>query len=318
MKKNTKLTLILGAWLLSSCSFTRYSSKSSSSEETTTTNVVTTKTDSVISSNKTTSSEETSSESSIESSESSTSSESSSNVESSIDSNELTSSSSESSSSEESSIESSSQSSSSKPEINEDGYYRIEPVQSNEPFFNVYNLDGSIEKTIKKSVESDSSTWYIDPMDVALYYQAYRETPINYCFNDRGKDGSTSQEHFNKYGNYARFYSKDYFRTDGYMQSIPTPHEYRYFEIDISNGNDGYSYKSRKTKRLVVVYNGLTQYEKKHPVIFYTSNHYSSFFEVTNYARKFASSPSLSWIGNEFDGEKTGFGDYIKPETISI
>lgn len=310
MKKNTKLTIILGTLFLSSCSFTRYSSKSSSSEEVTTTNVVTTKTDSVTSSSETTSSEETSTESSIESSESSYSSESSSNVESSTESSE-----SSSSSSEESSIESSS---SSRPEINEDGYYRIEPVQSNEPYFNVYNLDGTIEKTIKKSVESDSSTWYIDPMDVALYYQAYRETPINYCFNDRSQEGSTSQEHFNKYGKYARFYSKDYFRTDGYMQSIPTPHEYRYFEIDISNGNDGYSYKSRKTKRLVVVYNGLTQYEKKHPVIFYTSNHYSSFFEVTNYARKFASSPSLSWIGNEFDGEKSGFGDYIKPETISI
>lgn len=311
MKKNTKLTLILGALFLSSCSFTRYSSKSSSSEEVTTTNVVTTKTDSVTSSNETTSSEENSTESSIESSESSNeSSTSSSNIESSTESSE-----SSSSSSEESSIESSS---SSRPEINEDGYYRIEPVRFNEPYFNVYNLDGTIEKTIKKSVESDSSTWYIDPMDVALYYQAYRETPINYCFNDRNQEGSTSQEHFNKYGKYARFYSKDYFRTDGYMQSIPTPHEYRYFEIDISNGNDGYSYKSRKTKRLVVVYNGLTQYEKKHPVIFYTSNHYSSFFEVTNYARKFASSPSLSWIGNEFDGEKTGFGDYIKPETISI
>lgn len=313
MNKNSKLTLILGALLLSSCSFTRYSSKSSSSESTTTTNVVTTKTDSVASSNVTTTSEESSIESSIESSESSiesSESSSSSSEESSIESS--------SSSSEESSIESSSQSSSSKPEINEDGYYRIEPIQSSEPYFNVYNLDGSIEKTIKKSVESDSSTWYIDPMDVALYYQAYKETPINYCFNDRNQEGSTSQEHFAKYGNYARFYSKDYFRTDGYMQSIPTPHEYRYFEIDISNGNDGYSYKSRKTKRLVVVYNGLTQYEKKHPVIFYTYNHYSSFFEVTNYARKYKSSPSLSWIGNEFDGEKTGFGDYIKPETISI
>lgn len=311
MKKNTKLTLILGTLFLSSCSFTRYSSKSSSSEEVTTTNVVTTKTDSVTSSSETTSSEETSTESSKESSESSNeSSTSSSNVESSTESSE-----SSSSSNKESSIESSS---SSRPEINEDGYYRIEPVQSNEPYFNVYNLDGTIEKTIKKSVESDSSTWYIDPMDVALYYQAYRETPINYCFNDRNREESTSQEHFNKYGKYARFYSKDYFRTDGYMQSIPTPHEYRYFEIDISNGKDGYSYKSRKTKRLVVVYNGLTQYEKKHPVIFYTSNHYSSFFEVTNYARKFASSPSLSWIGNEFDGEKTGFGNYIKPETISI
>lgn len=302
MKKNTKLILILGALFLSSCSFTRYSSKSSSSEEVTTTNVVTTKTDSVTSSNETTTSEETST----------VSSESSSSSESSAESSES------STSSEESSIESSSQSSSSRPEINEDGYYRIEPVQSSEPYFNVYNLDGSIEKTIKKSVESDSSTWYIDPMDVALYYQAYRETPINYCFNDRGKPESTSQEHFAKYGNYARFYSKDYFRTDGYMQSIPTPHEYRYFEIDISNGNDGYSYKSRKTKRLVVVYNGLTQYEKKHPVIFYTYNHYSSFFEVTNYARKYKSSPSLSWVGSEFDGEKTGFGNYIKPETISI
>lgn len=184
MKKNTKLTLILGALLLSSCSFTKYSSKSSSSEEVTTTNVVTTKTDSVTSSSETTSSEETSTESSIESSESSYSSESSSNVESSTEFSE-----SSSSSSEESSIESSS---SSRPEINEDGYYRIEPVRSNEPYFNVYNLDGTIEKTIKKSVESDSSTWYIDPMDVALYYQAYRETPINYCFNDRNQEGSTS------------------------------------------------------------------------------------------------------------------------------
>lgn len=315
MKKNSKLTLILGALLLSSCSFTRYSSKSNSSEGTTKTNVVTTKTDVVTSSNTTTSNEESSTESSIESNESSI--ESSESTSSSNSSSEESSSES-SSSSEESSIESSSQSSSSKPEINEDGYYRIEPVQSNEPYFNVYNLDGTIEKTIKKSVETDSSTWYIDPMDVALYYQAYRETPINYCFNDRNQEGSTSQEHFAKYGNYARFYSKDYFRTDGYMQSIPTPHEYRYFEIDISNGNDGYSYSSRKTRRLVVVYNGLTQYEKKHPVIFYTYNHYSSFFEVTNYARKYKSSPSLSWIGSEFDGEKTGFGDYIKPETISI
>ncbi len=310
MKKNTKLTIILGTLFLSSCSFTRYSSKSSSSEETTTTNVVTTKTDSVTSSSETTCSEENSTESSIESSESSYSSESSSNVESSTESSE-----SSSSSNKESSIESSN---SSRPEINEDGYYRIEPVRSNEPYFNVYNLDGTIEKTIKKSVESDSSTWYIDPMDVALYYQAYRETPINYCFNDRNQEGSTSQKHFNKYGKYARFISKDYFRTDGYMQSIPTPHEYRYFEIDISNGKDGYSYKSRKTKRLVVVYNGLTQYTNKCPVIFYTSNHYSSFFEVTNYARKYCSSPSLSWIGNEFDGEKSGFGNYIKPETISI
>ncbi len=313
MNKNSKLTLSLGALLLSSCSFTRYSSKPNSSKGTTTTNVVTTNTDSVASSNETTTSEESSTESSIESSKSSI--ESSESTSSSSSSSEESSSES-SSSSEESS--SSSESSSSKPEINEDGYYRIEPIQSSEPYFNVYNLDGTIEKTIKKSVESDSSTWYIDPMDVALYYQAYRETPINYCFNDRRKEGSTSQEYFAKYGNYARFYSKDYFRTDGYMQSIPTPHEYRYFEIDISNGNDGYSYSSRKTRRLVVVYNGLTQYENKCPVIFYTYNHYSSFFEVTNYARKYSSSPSLSWIGSEFDGEKTGFGDYIKPETISI
>lgn len=197
----------------------------------------------------------------------------------------------------------------------ENGYYRVEPITSNQPSFNVYNLDGTVHKTFKKSVESDQSTWYIDPMEVALYYQAYHETPVNYCYNVKN---ATSREHFSKYGKYARFYSKDYTRRDGYMAAIPSPNEYRYFEIDISNGKDGYSYSKRQVKRLVVVYSGLAQYSSTSPVIFLTLNHYKSFYEVTNYAKKSKSSSSLSWIGDEFDGEGSGYGTYKKPITVTI
>lgn len=316
MKKHTKLSLCLGSLLLSSCSFTFYSSSSVNNDSSSFSS--SSSKDEISSSS---SLEESSSESSsfISSSEESDSVEDSSSIE---ESSKEESSSIEESSSEESlsseEISSEQSSSSSSSLINEDGYYRIEPIKSNSSSFNVYNLDGSIYKTIRKSIESDSSTWYIDPMEVALYYQAYNEAPINYCYNDRNETNSVSEEHFAKYGNYARFYSKDYTRSDGYMTSVPSPNEYRYFELDISNGSDGYSYWSRKTSRLVVIYKGLKQYSSTSPVILYTTNHYASFFEVTNFAKKNASSSSLSWIGDEFDGESSGYGEYIPLETFDL
>lgn len=305
MKKHAKLSLCLGSLLLSSCSFTFYGSSSSSKVSSSTSSQAS------LIEESSSSLEESSSESSsfISSSKESDSVEKSSSIE-------------ESSSKEESSSQESLSSeesfSSSTNLIDEDGHYRIEPVKSDSSSFNVYNLDGSIYKTIRKSNASDSSTWYIDPMEVALYYQAYNEAPINYCYNDRNETDSVSEEHFAKYGNYARFYSKDYTRSDGYMAAVPSPNEYRYFELDISNGNDGYSYWSRKTSRLVVIYKGLKQYSSTSPVILYTTNHYASFFEVTNFAKKSASSNSLSWVGDEFDGESSGYGEYIPLETFDL
>ena len=306
MKEEAKLSICLGSLFLSSCSFTFYSSSSIINDGSST-------------SSNTSLIDEISSSSNLEES----SSESSSFISSSEESDSIEESSSEESlSSEEYSSEeylsSEESSSNSSSLVNEDGYYRIEPVKSNSSSFNVYNLDGSIYKTIRKSTESDSSTWYIDPMDVALYYQAYNQAPINYCYNDRNEANSVSEEHFAKYGSYARFYSKDYTRSDGYMTAVPSPNEYRYFELDISSGNDGYSYWSIKTNRLVVIYKGLKQYSSTSPVILYTTNHYASFFEVTNYGKKNVSSSSLSWIGDEFDGESSGYGEYIPLETFDL
>lgn len=294
MTKKINIILVFTAFLLSSCVLNNHfcSSNPNSTNSSSTTSF-----DSGSSSESFSYSNKDSSSSSSTSSSSSLSSSSSQNT---------------SSSHTSSSVSSSNSSSTIYPE---NGYYRVEPITSNQPSFNVYNLDGTVHKTFKKSVENDQSTWYIDPMEVALYYQAYHETPVNYCYNVKN---ATSREHFSKYGKYARFYSKDYTRRDGYMAAIPSPNEYRYFEIDISNGKDGYSYSKRQVKRLVVVYSGLAQYSSTSPVIFLTLNHYKSFYEVTNYAKKSRSSSSLSWIGDEFDGEGSGYGTYKKPITVTI
>ena len=59
-------------------------------------------------------------------------------------------------------------------------HYRINPVSATGDSLNVYNLDGTIEKTLERSSVDDSSTWYVDYRDVALYYLGYGEVPANY------------------------------------------------------------------------------------------------------------------------------------------
>ncbi|HAS56778.1 MAG TPA: hypothetical protein DCR94_06080 [Firmicutes bacterium] len=200
----------------------------------------------------------------------------------------------------------------------EEGYYRVAPKFETSSTIAFYNLDGSIYKTIRKSTLEDPSTWYIDPIDLAFYYSSFRSLPVNYIFNDTNLASSSLQTQLNKFNKKGRLYSKDYSRVDGYMASIPEPYEYKYFEIDIAKENSSYTAKSRGRNRLVVVYNGLKQYNSTAPIIFYTTNHYSSFKEFTNFAKIKNESTSLKCFGKEFDGEGNGFGSYIKPATVSI
>lgn len=298
MKKIVSLSILF--LFLSSCQVINFKSSSSIDDN-----------DSFSSSNN--QEKETSSSEKIESKESS-----SSKIESDESSSDFES---ESSSSEEDSKSSSSSSQEDNSNkdyfpYSEDGYYRVAPTFVTSSTVALYNLDGSIYKTIRKSTLEDESTWYIDPLDLAFYYSSFREMPVNYIYND--KNSSTLQSDLNQFNKKGRLYSKDYTKEDGYMASIPEPYVYKYFEIDIASENSSYTVRRRGTNRLVVVYNGLKQYNSTAPIIFYTTNHYSSFKEFNNFAKVKEDSTSLKSFGKEFDGEGDGFGDYIKPETVSI
>jgi hypothetical protein len=186
-------------------------------------------------------------------------------------------------------------------------YYRVHPVKSADgQSLSVYNTDGTVNRTLQKSSTSDESTWYVDYEDVALYYQGFGSLPANYHF---GTDSSDKKEAYASFGKKARLYTDDYTRTSGYMSAFPTPNQYRYFEADIG-GTSSYASSSswsRGTYRLVIVYDGFKQYNSTDTVIFYTTDHYSSFRECYNYAG--------GW-SNLFNGEDSGYGSYVMPETV--
>lgn len=202
-------------------------------------------------------------------------------------------------------------------------HYRINPVSATGDTLNVYNLDGTIEKTLRKSSESDSSTWYVDYRDVALYYLGYGELPANYCYYDQSTDSSGNQskaDAYDTFGNKARLYTKTYTRTDGYAVAFDNPNEYRYFEADI--GLDSKYAKSanwnRGSGRLVILYKGLRAYGTDTPTIFYTEDHYASFRECYNYWNFSSTQVGDGGYGPIFNGEGSGYGNYIAPTTISI
>jgi len=186
-------------------------------------------------------------------------------------------------------------------------YRRIAPVEASGNTLTVYSIDGTVDRTLGKSSVSDSSTWYTDYEDVALYYQGFGSLPANYCY---GTDSSAKSSAYATYGTKARLYTEYYTRTDGYMTAFPTPNAYSYFEADIG-GTSAYAAGpswNRGTYRLVVIPGGLQQYGAD-PVLFYTTDHYSSFQECYNYAG--------GWSG-VFDGESTGYGTYATPTTVTL
>lgn len=223
----------------------------------------------------------------------------------------LTSSFSDPSSSSNSSISltstSSSISSSSSQSSETSPYRRISPVKTSGDQLPVYNVGGTVNRTLYRSSVSNPDTWYTAYEDVALYYLGFGGLPANYVF---GTGSGEKASAYASFGNKARLYTDYFNRTDGYMAALPTPNAYRYFEADIGGTSDYASNPkwSRGTYRLVIIPGGLKQYGKD-VSLFYTTDHYYSFQECYNYAG--------GW-GDIFDGERSGYGKYVKPVTITL
>ena len=170
----------------------------------------------------------------------------------------------------------------------------------------------------------DSSTWYVDYRDVALYYLGYGELPANYTYFDQtssSTESSSKRDAYNTFGNKARLYTKDYRSTSGYAASFTNPNENRYFEADI--GLDSSYARStswnRGAGRLVIVYKGFAEYGIM-PVILYTEDHYSSFREICNYWNYSSTQKGKGGLGPYFDGETntTTYGSRQSPTTIEL
>ena len=220
----------------------------------------------------------------------------------------------------ESSSEKSSSASSSSDDWIDDGYYRIGRVLAANDQCVIYNLDGSVYKTLAKSVESDMTTWYCDKLEVAAYYQAFGELPVNYVFNDDSDTDGSRALALSNFGTYGRMYSKYYTRTNGYTRCMPAPNYNRYFEIDIAaKGNTSYnngSRISRGAERLVAFPQGMAQYGSE-SVLFYTDDHYETFREYLNYAKR-RQNGSIEGFGSSFGLVSSGYDAYVRPTTISL
>jgi len=186
-------------------------------------------------------------------------------------------------------------------------YRRIAPVKAVGDSLSVYNLDGTVNRSLYRSSIANENTWYTSYEDVALYYLGFGGLPANYVLGTGSLEKASAYASF---GTKARLYTDYYTRADGYMTAFPAPNAYRYFEADIGGTSDYASGSAwnRGTYRLVIIPGGLQQYGTDFS-IFYTTDHYVSFRECYNYADGWSS---------VFDGEGSGYGSYVTPSTVTL
>jgi hypothetical protein len=188
--------------------------------------------------------------------------------------------------------------------------YRIKPVVASGSSVNVYNVSytsgmyrGSVVKTLTKG------TYYTDPGDVSLYYQAFKALPANYMHYTSSSLSSVKKKAYAAYGTKARLYT-EYSRTDGYTKYFPTLNTYYYTEADIDV--DGTYAKSsswnRGVGRLVIVPSGAKCYNDG-AFIAKTTDHYAHFAEFLN---------RYNGFGSLFNGQNgTGYGSWSQATTVT-
>ncbi len=170
------------------------------------------------------------------------------------------------------------------PETNKT--YRVTPTLVTDDEFTVYNVKYDTEKylaypttlTIKKS---DYCYTY---ETVALYYQAFRVAPPNYyLYNKKDTSNIPSGK---EYRAMQTFTYGAYKGSNSYTESLGVFNNKsgQYLELDIAL-NDSYAIKGgRGAGRVVVVVDGIEDYEDDSPVCYFTNDHYSTFSEFYNYA----------------------------------
>lgn len=205
------------------------------------------------------------------------------------------------------------------PSVSSDEYftesYRISPVVS---------LDGETAPVYAISSEPNDGTMidakivdeliygevYTDPEDVALYYQAFGEAPINYFENKTeaanfGKDGRKISTY--RYGDY------DLQKPGSYAQNLGEFNNKDrgvYLELDIALNSSYRPNGGRGAGRVVIVVDGIEDYGAD-PVCYYTENHYSTFKEFGNFQGAF---------GKEFKGANstTGYPVHLPLFTVGL
>lgn len=158
----------------------------------------------------------------------------------------------------------------------------------------IYQKDGSVYKVLAKD------TYYTELEDVAAYIVTFMQLPPNYYIIDRNQDSSGYPESkrvcYEQYQSSCRlspgYYSSNY-------SYLPKSLDGRYLEVDI--GGEGYASGptwNRGALRIVLTYQGISQYGQNVPVLFYTGDHYDTFTEYANYYQGWGStfgSNGTSW-----------------------
>lgn len=151
---------------------------------------------------------------------------------------------------------------------------------------------------------------YIEPYEIATYFQSFGELPPNYS-----ADRPTVIKYPNKMGRLISVYN---FSSGGYGGGIgPAKRGGTYYELDIGTPTTNNSYIHytsivRGAYRLVVLPRDISyQYQRSggayDSVVYYTNNHYSSFVEYCNYGN--------AW-GEDFNGEGDVFGE--RPDLTTV
>ena len=169
--------------------------------------------------------------------------------------------------------------------------YRITPTKVEGDEFTVYNvkydtrgyLAHPTTLTIKKS------DYCLTYETVALYYQAFREVPPNYVTDKSLSGADLRYVSTYTYGSYTG--SNSY---TGALGTFNNQNKGKYLELDIKLNS--YSLRSRGTGRVVIVVDGITDYGDE-PVCYFTSDHYSTFYEFYNYATGWG--PSFKGVGSK-------------------
>lgn len=159
---------------------------------------------------------------------------------------------------------------------------------------------------------------YIDPNEVALYYNAFSSFPANYSHYTSSTLSSVKSSTYASYGSKARLYT-EYDKTTGYVKAMPEfiqPSGFNYIEADIAVTSSYASSASwnRGSGRLVIFPSGTAQYNDG-PFCVRTLDHYGHFREFSN---------SLEDWGDNFDGVDSSnntftdsYGSYSPLTTVS-
>lgn len=183
----------------------------------------------------------------------------------------------------------------------------LNPVTTDENYAAVYTKTKAIDHFIKKGL------WYTDLDDVITYLLAFDELPDNYY------DSTNKSSCYSEFGNYCRLSPGRYSTSDrgphpysDYGDGFPTPDDGYYWEYDVGyvlNENTKYAGSSsfnRGPLRLIIYYEGIQNQPTEYgniPTIFYTYNHYETFFEYANYE-------------NGWSKEYTSYKEYLFLNTI--